>query len=109
MTIAVFEVAQKTISDALLDFSAEMRAQFAIHGRPCFFHGSEKKRQIGKVQFGNAVGEIARRLIGERENAVLGHPQQVATLPNSALSRSPITFNARLQVVVAGPYPPMRI
>ena len=40
----------------------------------------EQERQIDEAQFRHAVGQIARRLIAEREHAVLDQPQNVLGL-----------------------------
>ena len=50
-------------------------AERAVHRAARVIVVAEQERQIDEAQFRHAVGEIARRLIAEREHAALDQPQ----------------------------------
>ena len=54
-----------------------MRAERAVHGAARLRVVGEQERQVDEAELGDAVGQIARRLVAEREQAVLHQPQDV--------------------------------
>ncbi len=52
-------------------------AERAIHGGARRRGVGEQERQVDEAQFGDAVGQVARRLVAEREQAVFDQPQNV--------------------------------
>src|SRR5271168_3181285 len=77
MAEAVLEIAEDTVIDAILDLFGEKLAERAIDRGARAVTAVEQKRQIDETQFGHAVGQITRRLIAEREDAVFDQPQDV--------------------------------
>ena len=81
MAVAVFKIAEHTVAGyALLDLLCHPRAQCAVHSRARLSESVKQKWQIGKIQFRHAVGEIAGRLVRQRQHAVFRHPQQIGSL-----------------------------
>src|SRR4029079_19693058 len=81
VTVTVLEITEHAIpGNAFLDFPREIRAECTIPGRAGLFQALEQKRQIGKLDLRHPIGHIARRLIRERQYAVLRHPQEIAAL-----------------------------
>jgi len=58
-----------------LDCLDEPPAERAVHRAARLVVVGEQERKIDEAQLGHAVGEIARRLIAERQNAALDQPQ----------------------------------
>ena len=77
MAKAVLEIAEDAVVDAILDLLGEKLAKRAVDRGARAVAAVEQKRQIDEAQFGYAVGQIARRLIAEREDAVFDQPQNV--------------------------------
>ena len=77
---AVLEPAEDAVADALLGLAREKRAELAIHRRARLRVRGKQKRQIDKAQFRHAVGQIARRLVAERDLAVLDQRENVLGL-----------------------------
>ena len=74
---AVLEIAEDAIIHPRLDPLGEIFAERAVDGGARLIALLEQKRQIDKAELGHAVGQIARRLIAEREHAVLDQPQNL--------------------------------
>ena len=56
---------------------ASALAERAVHRGARLRGVGEQERQVDEAQFRHAVGEIARRLIAERKDAVLDQPQDI--------------------------------
>ena len=74
---AVLEPAEDAIIHALFDASREKAAERAVHRGARLVALFEQERQIDEAKLGHAVGQIARRLVAEREHAVLDQPEDV--------------------------------
>ena len=77
---AVLEPAEDAVVDALLGFAREKFAERAVHGAARLRVAGKQKRQIDEAQFRHAVGQIARRLVAERDLAVLDQRENVLGL-----------------------------
>src|SRR5579864_2937637 len=77
MAKAVFEPTEDAIVDPLFRLANEKRAKLAIHGGTRLRVSAEQERQIDEAEFRHAVGEVARRLVAERDRAILNHRQDV--------------------------------
>ena len=72
---AVLEPAEDTVVDALFYLGGEEAPKATVDGRARGIAAIEQERQIDETEFGDAVGKITRRLIAEREHAILDEPQ----------------------------------
>src|ERR1700736_3735368 len=77
MAKPVLEPSEDAIVDALLDIAREALSKLAVHGGPGLVGRLEQKRKIDDSQFGDAIGQIAARLVAERQKAMLDQPQNV--------------------------------
>ena len=75
MAEAVLEPAQDTVVDALFDLGGEQAPKVTVDRRARGIAAIEQERQIDEAEFGDAVGEVARRLIAERKHAILNEPR----------------------------------
>ena len=74
---AVLEPAEDAVVDAFLDLARERLAQRAVHGRAGGLRAREQERQVDDAERRHPVGQVARRLVAERQQAVLDQPQDV--------------------------------
>ena len=77
MAEAVLEVAEDAVVHPRLDPLGEIFAERAVDGGARLIALLEQKRQIDEAEFRHAVGQIARRLVAEREHAILDQPQNL--------------------------------
>src|SRR5438105_3312484 len=77
MAEAVLEISEDTVVDAFLDPARKKPAECSIHGRARLRIAGEQKGHIDKAEFGNAVCQVARRLIAECEQSMLDQPQNI--------------------------------
>ncbi len=73
----VFEPADDAIADAILDLLRQRRAQRAIHRAARLLLAGEQEGQIDEAKFGHAIGQIARRLIAERQHPAFDQPEDI--------------------------------
>ena len=74
---AVLEPAEDAIIHTRFDLVAEKAAERAVHRGARLVALFEQERQIDEAKLRHAVGQIARRLVAEREHAVLDQPEDV--------------------------------
>ena len=74
---AVLEPAEDAVVHALLDLVAEKTAERAVHRGARLVALLEQERQIDEAELRHAIGQIARRLVAEREHAVLDQPEDI--------------------------------
>src|SRR5215470_8305526 len=77
MAEAILEEAEDAIADPILDGLYERFTKLAIDRTACVLGVLEQEGQVDEAKLGNAVGEIARRLVAERQQAMLHQPQNV--------------------------------
>ena len=77
---AVLEPAEDAVVDALLGLAREVPPERAVHRRARLSVVGEQERQIDEAEFRHTVGQITRRLIAERDLAVLDQRQNVLGL-----------------------------
>src|SRR5262245_52679433 len=77
MAEAVLEEAENAVADAGLDRPCQRFPKLAIDRGSCCFVALKQERKIDEAKLGYPVGEIARRLITERQQPMLDEPQNV--------------------------------
>src|SRR5690242_4144228 len=80
MTEAVLEPAQDTIVDALFRLACEKFAERPVHGASRLRIAGKQKRQIDETKLRYPIGQIARRLITQRDLAALNQGENVLRL-----------------------------
>src|SRR5262249_18322273 len=74
---AVLEPAEDTVVRLLLERARQRRSERTVHGGASLRRRLEHERIVDDAEFGNAVGEVARRLVAEREQPVFDEPQDI--------------------------------
>src|SRR5579871_2580848 len=77
MSEAVFKPAEDPVIHPRLDALAQIGAERTIDRAARLLARREQERQIDKAELRHTIGEIARRLIAERQNAVFDQPQNL--------------------------------
>src|SRR5262245_39432343 len=77
MAEAILEIAEDAVADTILDRPCQRFAELAIDRSSCCFVILEQEGEVGEPKLGDAVGEIARRLVAERQQPMLHEPQNV--------------------------------
>ena len=73
----ILEVAGDAIVHPRFGLPRQHLAQLSVHGGARLFIAVEDERQVGDSQLGNAVGQVAARLIADGQHPVLDQPQDV--------------------------------
>src|SRR3954452_13718701 len=77
MPEAVLEKAENAIVHLLLDPGGKQHPEPAVDGGARLVGAVEQERQIEHAEFRDSIGQVAARLIAEREETVFHEPQNV--------------------------------
>src|SRR5882757_7018344 len=77
MTESVLEKSEDAVVHLFLDLGNEPLTQSAVDCCARLLGLGEQKREIEHAEFGDAIGQVAARLIAEREQPVFHQPQDV--------------------------------
>src|SRR5260221_9513836 len=77
MTETVLEKSEDAVVDLFLDLGNEPLTQGAVDCRARLLGLVEQKRKVEHAEFGDAIGQVAARLIAEREQPMFHQPQNV--------------------------------
>src|SRR5882672_8309779 len=77
MTETVLEKTENAVVHLFLDLDNELLTQGAVDCRARLLSLVEQKRKIEHAEFGDAIGQVAARLIAEREQPMFNQPQDV--------------------------------
>src|SRR5947209_1532694 len=80
MAESVLEETEQAVIHSLLDPPGKHAPESAIDCRARSLSSPEQKRKIEEAQFGNPIGEIAARLIAERQHPMLHQPEDILRL-----------------------------
>src|SRR5262249_44216964 len=74
---AVLEPAEDAVVHALFDLAGEQVAEGAVHRHACGLRAREQERQIDDAELRYPIGQVARRLVAQRQEPVLDQPQNI--------------------------------